>query len=341
MRVRRGIFLALVLASAALPASATTQATGPTTLVRAPHEIVVFAQERGRLAWVEIDDGCTSGVRLRAARGGPTTVHSLGCGSVDLVLAGGRLLVLEATHGNSTYTNAVLVTSLGRAIELENPHSETPGLVLDQDGGAYVGAIGGRGALLVYSVVIVHVDCEDDLGQLCSTTRTGEIWRVDGVRKRLVSKSDGGPSLAVAGSNVASVPASGPAVVVRNVPTGKVVASFLPTGEPIEVALSTAVVAVLVEWGSRRRIEIRDPQTGRLVRNVPVPRRASSIAAAGRHVVYAVRSAVYSLDTRTFVVRRLAMGRGEPIGLSIDGRRVAWAENVAGRGFIKSVILAD
>jgi hypothetical protein len=36
---------------------------------------------------------------------------------------------------------------------------------------------------------------------------------------------------------------------------------------------------------------------------------------------------------------RLAAARVVPVGLSIEGKRVAWAENVGGRGRIRAVYL--
>ena len=56
-------------------------------------------------------------------------------------------------------------------------------------------------------------------------------------------------------------------------------------------------------------------------------------------VVYSVGRRVYALDVRTFVGRRIALAAGAPVGLSIEGKRVAWAENVRGRGVIRAVFL--
>jgi hypothetical protein len=62
-----------------------------------------------------------------------------------------------------------------------------------------------------------------------------------------------------------------------------------------------------------------------------------SVSAAGRNVVYAAHRAIRRLDARTGAVSTLATARRAPVGLTIEGRRVVWAENVRGGARIRTV----
>ena len=60
------------------------------------------------------------------------------------------------------------------------------------------------------------------------------------------------------------------------------------------------------------------------------------IAAAGTNVVYRPGKTIYLLDAKNLTARVLAQAHSVPIGLSIEGHRVAWAENTDGRGRIEA-----
>lgn len=94
-------------------------------------------------------------------------------------------------------------------------------------------------------------------------------------------------------------------------------------------------MAVLVSSGSTMRIERREATKGRLLDSTRVPNGARDVDVAGSTVVYRVGTAIYTYTAgRTTLVARAS---AEPIGLSIAGRRIAWAENVGGKGRIQSV----
>ena len=68
---------------------------------------------------------------------------------------------------------------------------------------------------------------------------------------------------------------------------------------------------------------------------------ASTIASiSGTHVVFRVGGAIEVLDTRTGTVRTLARVRGDVIGVSIEGKRVAWGQNVGPRRRAHGVVRA-
>jgi Tol biopolymer transport system component len=105
-----------------------------------------------------------------------------------------------------------------------------------------------------------------------------------------------------------------------------------------DLALTPRFAAVLVERLEGRRIVLLHPRTGRLLRRFEVPlATASHISAAGRHVVYSVGKEIRHLRVDSSKTRTVAVPSVAPRHLSIEGRRVAWIENRAGRGFIRAL----
>jgi TolB protein len=112
---------------------------------------------------------------------------------------------------------------------------------------------------------------------------------------------------------------------------GRVVASFGATGKPVEVALSGSIVALLNELSDgSKRISVFDARTGSPRRVVRVDRATQGgLASDGRLVLFSGGRTIRSLDVRTGEIRVLIRTHGPPIGLSVSGGRVAWAENLA------------
>ena len=73
--------------------------------------------------------------------------------------------------------------------------------------------------------------------------------------------------------------------------------------------------------------------------SVPVPSSADDLSMAGRRIVFRTGRGIWLLDTRTKRTSRLATAAALPVGLSIEGRRVAWAENLRSRARIRAVFL--
>jgi hypothetical protein len=59
--------------------------------------------------------------------------------------------------------------------------------------------------------------------------------------------------------------------------------------------------------------------------------------ATGDAIVYRIGATIWGLDARTKRTRVLARAGSRPIGLSVDGSRVAWAENRGGRAYVRAV----
>jgi len=226
--------------------------------------------------------------------------------------------------------------------------------------GLWLGGVAGNDGSLVYSVV--KVEYHDQVACLstpksahaCALEVTGGgVYRVVG-RKPPTLLKGGGPAvqLAVSGEDVAYVPAAATAmadgrplasadipVEIRNVATGSVVASVTPSGTPIAVALSPDVLALLGRTDSGSVVlSWYDSATGKLLHSLAVKNTASpEIGVGTTAIVYRVGRAIKTVDMRTLTVRTLTTAAATPIGLSIAGDRIAWAEDVDGRGRIRAV----
>ncbi len=119
----------------------------------------------------------------------------------------------------------------------------------------------------------------------------------------------------------------------------ELLSSFVP-GQPTRaLALARNVAVVLAGRRETPVLELYEVGTGALVSRVAVPRGSGSLSAAGRHVVFRVGKAIWLLDVTTRRKRVLARAAAIPLGLSLEGQRVAWAENIGRGGRIRMVSL--
>jgi hypothetical protein len=65
-----------------------------------------------------------------------------------------------------------------------------------------------------------------------------------------------------------------------------------------------------------------------------------SLSASGDRLVYAVSRTIRVLDLRTGRTSRAAVAAATPVGLSLSGRRVAWAENLRRGSFFRGRVRA-
>jgi Tol biopolymer transport system component len=145
---------------------------------------------------------------------------------------------------------------------------------------------------------------------------------------RLVSPSTG------KATKIAPVPRSSTAI--RDTRTGRLVKRFTIHGYAEAAALGSAYVAFLTDHDPGIRIELYN-LNGQLRAAAAVPRSVRSVSAAGRTIVFATSRLIRRLDARTGVVTTLVTPRREPVGASIEGRRVVWAENGRGSARIRAV----
>jgi hypothetical protein len=213
--------------------------------------------------------------------------------------------------------------------------------------GRYVVAMAGDGPTLTYS--IVRLACTNPPGEPCPspTVVGGVVKRVVGRSARLIPHAGPAAHLAAASGRIGLVPATGEGgaavnarVEVRNARTGELLASFVPAGHVREIALSrTAAVVLVAKENGHLRIERYAIRTGNRLGATSVSPRASELDISGGRIVYRTPRAIRLVNAvtgHTKLLRRIPAGA---FGVSIEGRRVAWAVNAERRGRILAFML--
>jgi hypothetical protein len=219
--------------------------------------------------------------------------------------------------------------------------------------GLWLGGIAGSGSTLVYAVTEVgYVDQVACLsgGSCRLRIAGGGVRLVLGRRNPLIPGT--GPAVAVAasGGRIAYIPAadvdvrgrpvasSTRAIPVRTARGGLVIARIEPAGLPLGIALAPHLLALIERSGRETRVDWYDPGSGHRLGSVRVSRAASTHLAAGdREIVYRVGRELHAIDVATGRTRTLVTTPVTPVGLSLDGDRVFWAENLLGKGRIRSL----
>ena len=223
--------------------------------------------------------------------------------------------------------------------------------------GLWLGGIAGDDGELVYSVT--SVEYVDEVGCLSSPKKPhacalrigngGGVYRVVGRTAKLIPGSEaGGMQVALANERVAYVrastvgedgtPLSSAQIDIRTVKDGKLLTQVSPQGTPTALALSRTVLATLERRPKGLVLAWYDAATGKLAGSVPVAAGTSAeISASSRAIVFHSGRSIRIVSVRTHKVRTVAHATTAPIGLSIEGTRIAWAENVGGTGRIRAL----
>jgi len=352
---RLWLVLAIVVSLGATGAasSRTTARPVPRTLLAAKAPIHGFAQDTGSIAW--IDSSYAVHVRKLSAKHGTivgkTRLPRLRGVSrtPPLALAGMQALWPSYDAGNFLYTH--VWTGSPR----HGPWSIWDAAVIfggGQGDGSFLTGMSGDGATLVFGAVGQRCDDEYNCRRLDAT---GSVMRATTKATDL----PGLPApvlLATSDGRIALVPAKTPrffpdlgapradeyAPVEVFDAAGQLLSTVIPPGTPRSIALSWPKLAVLFEnVDGSREIQLYDARTGSywfsggegVFAKVPVTVTRVAVGSAG---------AVYSVGNRIFLLSRqptrlVWQARGVPIGLSIDGRRIAWAENVGKPGLIRAL----
>jgi hypothetical protein len=330
----------------------------PRVLVRTHRPISKFGQDGPFLAWEELqrvrgtgtacgalpDVVAYDGVIMLDRVGRPVRKVGAACGgectvgtAKTLAVASGAIL-WSVNSDVGEYQRCVFVSSRSRhrsvIDELSSEASDpSPPTVL---------ASTGNGRTLIYSKVWTQPpfdpDCDPSYDN-CLTSLTGAVFAVDG--------SAGGPrqlgaevkaaDLAASNDRIALVRMDG-ALEIRNARTGDRVDEIQPAHPAREVALSRNFVASLtgmkkkkttLEFFEARSLEPRGTLDVRLA--------AQDLSIAGDKVVFRVGREIRLVDATTLRSRRVATAARRPIGLSIEGNRIAWAENSARGGRIRAI----
>jgi hypothetical protein len=365
-----------LLAAAAGVAAAVVHTAGggshPVPLWNGPNATIsAFAQDGSLVAWFSPrKTGCngvhvlslTNGLHVvlpqqRGARN-VTCRWEVGRTHVDLALAGSTVLwtLQERAPIPFDYLLGAGAT-LGdrkerRFQELAHTNRGT---------GLWLGGLAGDRGTLVYGVT--SVDYVDEAGCLAGTSPCdlkvvgGGVFRTAGRQlPKLVAGTEGSGAVEIAASAgaVAFVPTDGLGkdgrplagadrpVEIVDARSGAAIASAQPAGTPVALALTPHVLATLERTPLGLRIAWYSRSDGAPAGSVPVSSRTSPELTANDHtIVYRVGRSLRAVDIETHGVRALARVAAPPIGLSLEGRRLAWAENLNGSARIRALYLTQ
>jgi hypothetical protein len=228
--------------------------------------------------------------------------------------------------------------------------------------GLWLSAVAGDNGTLVYSVT--SVDFVDEVGCLSNPKaphacamklgRGGGVYRIVGRKQPTLipGTSPGAIELAVSRGEIAYVPTATVArngspvanarvpIAVRSVIDGALVSRVHPRGTPEALALAPKVLATLERTTRGLRVAWYNPATGRPAGSVPVPAATSpALSATDRLIVFRVGRTIHAVNLATHRARVVVRAAATPIGLSLEGRRLAWAENLQGKGRIRALTL--
>ncbi len=227
--------------------------------------------------------------------------------------------------------------------------------------GLWFGGIAGDskidGSSLVYAVTAVAYHNElaclskSSCEMRISDAGSG-VFRVVGRQWFKITGTSAAIDVAVSGSSVAYIRTAsvGPngephasaslPIEIRDSETGQPRAGIIPKGTPLAVALSPSVLATLERTKLGTRLAWYDAATGAPSGSVPVPAAtAPELTASDQLVVFRVGRSIRAANVLTHRVLTLAHAAAIPVGLSLEGTRLAWAENIRGHGRIRALFV--
>jgi hypothetical protein len=356
------LLLLSLSASAATAPVVKAKSTKPKTLVSEKGLIRAFAQDAEAIAWI----GPSYKVHVRTFLIGASAVvgsatPAAGTPKPALALAGTRALWTVFAGGNSMEIGLWTSTFGARPmlIDLFMGGYGDPG-------GIFLGGLAGDGPTLLYGKTLER--CDNPSGVNCErldVTGGGVVFVTGQFEQSAIAGIPAPVMLAFAGHDpqsgqisqgmLAIAPADSPLLSdLGNAPrvaeNGSVqvyrflnklvlASSVAPRGAVKAIALSFPQLAVLVQRADgTKAIERYEPQHGTLLGTTAVPRTtASELGISKAGIVYRVGSKIYLLAGGT--PKLVWRASGTPIGLSIEGRRIAWAVNIKGHGRIVALTL--
>jgi len=333
---------------------------GPRTLVHAEGPIVAFAQDGGRIAWTAAHH-CVGRIHVETLKTDSRRlvghIYPQMCASdrdpgyvaqTRLVLSGTRVLWSTYEAGNERY--AYLYTAA-----LPRPRQRSVAELSwspDYGEGDHLGGLVGADGRLVYSQVTVGVQgppgCDETFS--CTTVIAGgsvrRLVRASSVRvpaapPAVAMDISAGRMLLLPATVGGQVPKAGPNPVleIRTVENGALLGHIHAAGEVRAVALGRKIAAALESSPNGMQIERFAVPGGASIGVASVSRStAPELSVSGANLVFHVGTVIRMLNLSTGRLRTIARARSRPIGLSIDGSRVAWAENVLERGRLRGRI---
>jgi hypothetical protein len=332
------VFLGLLIAS---PAAG---ALSPETLARAPTPIHAFAQDSGIIAWQNgrPDFDLLLKVHIRRIRtGAQANFGPIWGADPALGLARRRALWSDTSCGNFCEQ------------QIQTGALDDPVVTVLEEGGwdswdFHRSLPAGDGDDLVYASYTVWVCDEDPEGNWLYAAG-GDVSRVVGTSLTPIPDAGGSVVVAVSGGRVLLQPRQKPCggetqispPEIREIATGNIVTTFAPAGEALAVGLDGATAVLLVRTAQGgKRIERYDAGTGALLGSTWVsPATASELDIGVGGIVFRTGREIRLMDPVTGAKRLIWKAAVVPIGLSIEGRRVAWAVNRHGKGYIRAITL--
>jgi hypothetical protein len=333
---------ALVIASpsGAAPNPGANPLVRPRTLVIEKGQIYKFAQDGDFIAWI---GGRKYKIHVRRASKrigwvlGTAAPHPNGFVQEPsaLVLGGKRAVWVNVSGVMSPEANIITSKPGQRGPTLV----DTPTLT-DDGGGTHLTGLAADGEkTIVYGTA--SVEAARVGGGFAYSLSGGGVHRIIGGHKSYPPPIAGiPPAFAIAASQgrVAVVPAvvpdpsRGDVEAALNGPvdvyslSGTRLTHVVPAGTAREVALSWPDLAVLVKrMDGTTALEHYDAGSGALLTSTNVPGASSSLAIGSGGIVFLVNKRINTI--RAGRPALLWRSTGYPIGLSIEGRRVAWAVN--------------
>lgn len=367
----RALLAAAVLLLAVSGAAQTGKAAAPHqskphTLVSTTGRMHAFAQDGNEIAWISGRIGHVWTVYVRSVGAHKATaVGKADQVDVDypgnlltlpLALAGKRVLWTTFDGGAGwVYTNVATSSPGSGPLNVSSYQAWDQG---DYEGSP-VRALAGDGTTLAYGVSSEDCPTIESIPRACSVLYAHPGGGIFVVRdQRNPPPLAGIPPLftfALSSGRLAVVPADLPrpndGYGPRAVPNGPIetfdlngtlVSSVRPTGTVRQIALAWPTLYVFVERPNGiSEIERYNVATAKRLSGAreKVPSNATNLGASSAGAVYRIGTTVYFLGAHELSIRVLWKTTGTPIGLSIEGKQVAWAENVKGRGRIVALTL--
>lgn len=357
---------AVFLVAAAAPAAGAT----PKTLVPVPGaKIVGFTQNGPLIAWfVKGKTGGCNTIHIRSLINPlSAVVPNVGARNVTCTweVGDGPIPLAIDTNANTLWTlseNTPLQYDYligAGALPANQSERRLQQLAHTAKGaGLWLGGIVGSGNTLAYAVT--SVDYQDEAGCLAGTDTcamkisSGGVYRFDGWHPKLVYNR-GAVALAASNDTIAIVPtdsvtkAGKPVagadlpIIVVDAKTGSQISSFSPQGTPVAIALSEHVLATIERTPIGTRIAWYNPLTGAAIGSAPVATvTAPELAINDKYIVFHIGRSIRSIDIATGRIRQIARASSMPIGLSLAGTRLAWAEDLKNGGArVRALYLAQ
>jgi hypothetical protein len=323
--------------------------------------IVAFTADGDLMAWFSPGTHACNAVQMLSLTGAKATLPKSGTQNVTCrwnVGDGPVGLAVAAKSGGALWTlNEEAQVDLDYVVGADIAHGRErrfDQLAHTRAGaGRWLGGIAGDGSTLVYAVTEVgYVDQVACLsgGPCRLKVSGGAIHQVVGRKNPTVPGTGPAVAVAVSAGRIAYIPAraigaaglpvpsADAPISVRAASTGALISSISPGGVPLGIALAPHVLALLVRHGTQTTVTWYDPATGTLLGTVNVPQTTSPrLAVSDQTIVYSAGKVLYAIDVAGRQVSTLLAAPVPPVGLSVDGGRVLWAENVGGLGRIRSL----